>query len=73
LGSEDLFHKRKALSKEKSERSRSSTKPYQPTDTKSTGDQVIDDLKQYLPDYKKTQTGIFKLTCDDGSLQNLKS
>lgn len=46
-----------------------STKPYQPTQNKSIGDQVIEDLKIYMPEYKKTQKGIFKRSLDDGSLQ----
>ncbi|MBH0057563.1 RloB domain-containing protein [Pseudoalteromonas sp. SWXJZ94C] len=45
-----------------------STKPYQPKQGKSVGDQVIDDLKVYMPKYKKTQKGIFKTSLDNGSL-----
>ncbi len=45
-----------------------STKPYNYTQRKSVGDQVIDDLKVYLPDYKKTQRGLFKILLDEGLL-----
>lgn len=44
------------------------TKPYERTQRKSAGDQVIDDLKQYISDYKKTQKGIFKKSTKDGTL-----
>ncbi len=45
------------------------TKPYEGTERKSAGDQVIDDLKLYIPDYKKTQKGIFKKSTEDGTLE----
>ncbi|MFT7356112.1 MAG: hypothetical protein ACI9W0_002921 [Gammaproteobacteria bacterium] len=45
-----------------------STKPYQSTQNKSIGAQVIDDLKVYMPEYKKTQRGIFKKSLSDGTL-----
>ena len=50
-----------------------STKPYKPSARKSIGDQVIDDLKQYMPDYKKTLKGIFKSFHKNGSLQTAKA
>jgi len=37
-----------------------STKPYKPLENKSVGDQVIDDLKGYMPDYKKRQEGLYR-------------
>ncbi|BDU37932.1 MULTISPECIES: RloB family protein [Vibrio] len=43
------------------------TKPYAATPTKSVGDLVIDDLKVYLPLYKKTQKGLFKKSLDEGT------
>ncbi len=45
------------------------TKPYAKTPTKSVGDLVIDDLKIYLPDYKKTQKGFFNKSLADGTLE----
>ena len=50
-----------------------STKPYSPLGTKSVGDQVIDDLKIYLPDYKKTQKGIYKYSIEHGLLARAKA
>lgn len=50
-----------------------STKPYQRTQKKSVGDLVIEDLKQYLPDYKKTQKGIFRMSCEKGLLEAAKA
>lgn len=50
-----------------------STKSYQRTQRKSIGDQVIDDLKQFLPDYKKTQKGIFKMSCNNELLESAKA
>jgi len=49
------------------------TKPYERTGRKSAGEQVIDDLKQYLPDYKKTQKGIFKKSIENGTLEYAKA
>ena len=46
------------------------TRPYERTERKSAADQVIDDLKQYVPDYKKTQKGIFKKSTEDGTLEH---
>jgi len=50
------------------------TKPYAGTPTKSIGDLVIDDLRAYLPDYKKSQKGLFKKSLDektlDGAIMN---
>jgi len=43
-----------------------STKPYSPVGTKSVGDQVIDDLKAYLPNYEKKQQGIYQYFIDNG-------
>jgi len=45
-----------------------STKPYRSTQRKSVGDQVIDDLKIYLPDYRKTQRGLFKILLEQDML-----
>lgn len=36
------------------------TKPYAPLGTKSVGEQVLDDLRVYLPNYEKKQTGIYQ-------------
>jgi len=36
-----------------------STKPYEPLINNSVGDQVINDLKAYMPDYKKKQEGLY--------------
>ncbi|MEZ8107089.1 RloB family protein [Vibrio cortegadensis] len=50
------------------------TKPYRTLPNKSVGDQVIDDLKVFLPEYKKTQKGIYVQSIDlntlDGALSN---
>lgn len=45
-----------------------STKPYSATYRKSIGDQVIDDLKVFMPDYKKTQRGVFNRLLQQGML-----
>ncbi len=45
------------------------TKPYAATPTKSVGDHVIDDLKKYLPGYKKTQKGLFSKSQNEGTLE----
>jgi len=45
------------------------TKPYERTERKSAGDQVIDDLKRYMPNYKKTKKGIFIKSKEDGTLE----
>jgi len=45
------------------------TRPYERTERKSVGDQVIDDLKQYIPGYTKPQKGIFKKSTKDGTLE----
>lgn len=45
------------------------TKPYAQTPTKSVGDLVVDDLKQYLPNYQKTQKGLFILSLEEGTLE----
>lgn len=50
-----------------------STKAYSPLGTKSVGDQVIDDLKVYLPDYKKTQKGIYKYSIEHNLLAGAKA
>ncbi|MCF7970584.1 MAG: RloB family protein [Methylococcaceae bacterium] len=50
-----------------------STKPYSPLATKSVGDQVIDDLKTYLPDYKKKQKGIYKYSIENSLLSGAKA
>lgn len=44
------------------------TKPYRPKGKKSVGDQVIDDLKTYIPDYDKKQKGLFKKLIDENLL-----
>jgi len=50
-----------------------STKPYSPLPTKSVGDQVIDDLKIYLPDYEKKQEGIYKYFIENGLIDGAKA
>lgn len=50
-----------------------STKPYSPVGTKSVGDQVIDDLKIYLPNYEKKQKGIYKYSIDNGLIAGAKA
>lgn len=50
-----------------------STKPYAATPRKSVGDQVIDDLKVFLPDYKKTQKGLFNKSLEEGTLAGAKA
>lgn len=50
-----------------------STKPYIGTIRKSAGDQVIDDLKQFMPEYKKTKKGIYKQSTKDGTLDHAKA
>jgi hypothetical protein len=50
-----------------------STKPYSPLGTKSVGDQVIDDLRVYLPDYEKKQEGIYKYSIDNGLIDGAKA
>jgi len=49
------------------------TKPYSPLGNKSVGDQVIDDLKVYLPNYKKTQKGIYKYSIDNKLIDGAKA
>ncbi|WP_252178288.1 RloB family protein [Endozoicomonas sp. 4G] len=44
------------------------TKPYAPVQGKSVGDQVIDDLRQFIPDYKKTQKGLYQKSINEGTL-----
>ncbi len=46
------------------------TKPYERAGRKSAGDLVIDDLRKYLPNYKKTQKGIFQHSTTDGTLDH---
>lgn len=50
-----------------------STKPYSPMGTKSVGDQVIDDLKVYLPNYEKKQKGIYQYSIDNGLIDGAKA
>ncbi len=50
-----------------------STKSYSPLETKSVGDQVIDDLKIYLPNYEKKQKGIYKYSIDNGLIEGAKA
>ena len=50
-----------------------STKPYSPLGAKSVGEQVIDDLKVYLPDYDKKQKGIYKYTVDNKLIDGAKA
>lgn len=50
-----------------------STKPYSPVGTKSVGDQMIDDLKIYLPNYEKKQKGIYKYSIDNGLIEGAKA
>lgn len=46
-----------------------STQPFLGTGTKSAGDRLIDELRNYIPHYVKTQRGIFKSSCNNGTLQ----
>ena len=50
-----------------------STKPYSPLGTKSVGDQVIDDLNIYLPNYEKKQKGIYKYSVENNLLAGAKA
>jgi RloB-like protein len=50
-----------------------STKPYSPVGTKSVGDQVIDELKIYLPNYEKKQKGFYKSSIDNGLINGAKA
>ncbi len=50
-----------------------STKPYSPLETKSVGDQVIDDLKIYIPNYEKKQKGIYKYSVDNMLIDGAKA
>ena len=50
-----------------------STKPYSPLGTKSVGDQVIDNLKIYLPNYEKKQKGIYKYSIDNNLIHGAKA
>lgn len=50
-----------------------STKPYSPVGTKSVGDQVIDDLKIYLPNYEKKQKRIYKYSIDNMLIDGAKA
>lgn len=50
-----------------------STKPYSPLGAKSVGDQVIDDLRVYLPDYEKKQMGIYRYSIDNGLIDHAKA
>jgi hypothetical protein len=38
------------------------TRPFLSTNTKSSGDQVIDELRTYITDYKKKKKGIYKMS-----------
>lgn len=44
-------------------------KPYMVVGGKSVGEQVIDDLRLYIPEYKKTQLGIYKNSVEQGLLR----
>jgi hypothetical protein len=50
-----------------------STKSYSPLETKSVGDQVIDDLKIYIPNYEKKQKGIYKYSLDNMLIDGAKA
>jgi len=50
-----------------------STKSYSPLETKSVGDQVIDDLKIYIPNYEKKQKGIYKYSVDNMLIDGAKA
>ncbi len=50
-----------------------STKAYSPLETKSVGDQVIDDLKIYLPNYAKKQKGIYKYSVENDLVAGAKA
>lgn len=45
------------------------TKPYSATQSKSTGAQVISELQKFLPDYKKSQRGLYQKSLDENTLQ----
>jgi hypothetical protein len=44
------------------------TRSFLSTDTKSSGDQVIDELKVYITDYKKKKKGIYKMSTSNNLL-----
>ena len=46
------------------------TKPYAPIQGKSVGDQAIDDLRQFIPDYRKTQKGLYQKSIDENMLSS---
>ncbi len=48
------------------------TKPYSPVGSKSVGDQVIDDLKVYLPNYEKKHKGFYKYSIDNNLIDDAK-
>ncbi len=50
-----------------------STKPYTPTERKSVGDQVIDDLKVYFPGYQKKHKGFYKYSLDTKLIDGAKA
>lgn len=49
------------------------TKPFYGTGKKSAADRLIDDLKVYIPDYKKTQEGLYKYSIDNNLLDSALS
>jgi len=50
-----------------------STRPYSPLVNKSVGDQVIDDLRVYLPDYEKKKEGMYKYSIDNRLIDAAKA
>jgi len=50
-----------------------STKPYSSVGTKSVGNQVIDDLKVYLPNYEKKHKGFYKYSIDNNLIDGAKA
>lgn len=50
-----------------------STKPFHGTGKKSAADRLIDQLKEYIPDYKKTQKGLYKHLKEQGLLPSAKA
>ncbi len=50
-----------------------STKPYKKKGNKSVGDQVISELKKYMPNYTKTQLGIYDYTLKENLLAGAKA
>ncbi len=49
------------------------TRPFSRTENKSPADNVIDELRSFIPDYKKNQRGFYSNSVSDGTLDHAKS